>query len=165
MDGDSDLSDLNENAWKAALGFSERWDQALIDLLRSDEPIHPWVRKALADAIQGKNTSGVRLKMTGIKEMRSAAAAVETRLLWVRIGEWIEKEIQGGKTRASAIEAASIRFPRGDKSCDQALDYYRRYRRWRESLGANHPFWGLSEGSIQRKFHILEHYGTPPDKE
>ncbi|MEN9924145.1 MAG: hypothetical protein RL268_271 [Pseudomonadota bacterium] len=166
MDDISDLSELNGKAWHAALGMSERWDQDLIDLLRSDEPIHRWVRDALADAIEGKNALGVRITMSGNKAIRDGTAAVETRKRWVQIGEWIGREIGKGRTRVAAIEAAASYFCKGEKACDKAYDYYRRYRRWRDALDiASDPLFSrMSEAGIENMFHVQVHYGTPPDE-
>lgn len=156
-DNFENLSDLNRSAWHALLGMSATWERDVIALLRSDEPIHSWVRSALADAIAKENPTGVQLKMSGHKSLRDEVAGIDARVKWVTIGEWIDGTIKTRKTRKVATEMASKHFGLSFEGCDKALDYSRRYRKWRAGLPADHPFLAiLSEAGIAKMFHSCE---------
>jgi hypothetical protein len=156
------LSDLNTAAWRALMGMSVNWETDLIELLESDEPIHHWVRASLADLIAGK--SELKLKLSGHKSLRDVTNAVQSRRNWVRIGNWIASMIDDGSTRHKAIESASNVHRQSWELCDKAYDYRNRYRRWRDALTDDHPFFEyLSEDGIESMFHQMIHYDQPLD--
>jgi hypothetical protein len=158
------LSDLNTAAWHALMGMSVNWENDIIELLESDEPIHHWVRATLANLIAGKSELGLTLKMSGHKSLRDATNAVQSRRHWVRIGNWIASMTDGGSTRHKAIESASNVHGQSWELCDKAYDYRNRYRRWRDALTDDHPFFEcLSEDGIENMFHQMIQRNQPLD--
>ncbi len=158
------LSELNASAWHATMGMSESWENDLIKLLQSEEPIHHWVRSSLAALIAGKSDLGLRLKMTGHKALRDGTVAIKSRRNWVRIGNLIADLREGGLTREAAVEKASWVYSQSVELCDSAIDYRNRYKKWRDGLADEHPFFEyLSEDGIENAFHQMIHWETPLD--
>lgn len=132
-------TELNRRAFLALHGFRDDWAGDLAALLRSSEPLHRAVRKAMADAIEGNKFADVRLHMTGQKPSRDIVRAISSRRDWMKIGQWIDDRIEAGAHRNaeddSAIAAAARTFNVSPEKCDKALDYYRRCREWVSQRG------------------------------
>ena len=124
---------LNERAFWALKGYALDSVDAVIELLRSDAPIHSATRETLAQALDGGTPENVKLNISGNAKIRRMADGLRARKDWMKIGAWITKKMGEGATQADAIAAAGQEFAdseeaqmdmKAEKRCEAALKYF-----------------------------------------
>lgn len=121
---------LNERAFTAAIGLSGDWRTDIVALLRSKTPIHDLVRHALADAMEGVSSTGVKLVMRNNENLQAFAKGMETRIKWMEIGRWIKARMAEGSPRDPALHDAAEEFQSNYKTCSNALTYCNQVEAW-----------------------------------
>lgn len=117
------------------------WRNDVAAVLRSASPLSQEFREALASAVDGDLNflgEGFRLDLVAPgslkKQRQDLYGGVIARQEWMEIGRWMQDCIDGGLTRARAIESAADRFPISEKKSDAALSYFHRVLAWTRSL-------------------------------
>jgi len=144
------------------------WRDDLAALFRSNDPLSPEIREALAKAFEG-NLHGFRLEListSGEKKRRQDAyRGLLIRRRWHEIGEWIENQIEDGTPVHEAIEAASRLPGTGDyKTCERARTYARRVRSWRAAVQQASSIYEFLGPSVDDLFHRNDAAGLPLDR-
>ena len=157
---------LNRRALRAALGMSTQYVRDLCALLRSEQPIHPRVRQAIADALEGNGPFGARLEMHDHEELRRQAEGYAVRLRNMEIGRFVECErarVPGHGSRKRALKAAAGKFAGSYETCDKAYQYFGRVRRWVEGVqvpGTYYCDWAICD--LEERFHGSDVDGCEP---
>ncbi|WP_267394972.1 MULTISPECIES: hypothetical protein [unclassified Sphingomonas] len=127
--------DLNVRAYLAMSRVEANIVKHLTALLRSDVPIDPMVRRALADAFEGRNVADrVTFKVTDLKAGPLGDIA-ERRYRFQRdmaIARYIEERRSGPDhlTLDAAERAAESIFGIGQKTCHAAVGKARKMAAW-----------------------------------
>jgi hypothetical protein len=150
-----------------AAGRLGDWRADLANVLRSDEPLSPEFREALAKAIEG-NLHGFQLVLTAGGSLKKARQdhfdGVLVRLRWMEIGKWMRDRITAGATRNSAKEAAATEFGASSQKCDAALVYFDRVEAWLKSATQSDLGAMMGETSLLALFHSRDASGWPLDR-
>ena len=120
--------------------------ESLIALLRSPHEIAPYIRHALADALERGASSETSLESglhswklqivglgTGKGRQNNQGEGVRTRRKWGEVGEFLERTIHlDGKRgkRKRAIAAAKQQFNVGDEYVEKAYKYFGDREKW-----------------------------------
>lgn len=144
MSGDNDRtatwSNLNNEAFLALSGARADVASALANLIRSDAPIDPIVRAALADALEGRRPAACPLlTVTKVGRGHETASGLARFRLHVALAEEVEARIANGEKRASAEQGAACDFMVGEDLCHKAVTGYRKMRKWLAEHGAGRP--------------------------
>jgi hypothetical protein len=130
----------NEEAFLALSGARSDVGGILARLLRSDTPLDPLLRAALADALEGKRPAGCpHLAVTNIGRGHEAPAGVARFRRDVELAEYTEKQIAEGAKRQDAEREAAAHYGVGEDLCHKAVTGYRKMRRWLESQSFKPP--------------------------
>ncbi len=130
---------LNKCAFWALKGYALDSVDAVIELLRSDAPIHSATREMLAQALDDGTAENVKLNISGNGKIRRMADGMRARKEWMQIGAWITEQIGGGATQVYAIAKAGQEFAdseeakvdlKAEKRCEAALKYFNDVSKW-----------------------------------
>jgi|GEM_PF-4871571 len=122
--------DLNQRARLALFGLSGSPETDIADLLSSEQPIDPDLRKLLAAAFSGK-PGVVGLKATGVKR-GAFYRGLRERLRMVKIGEAFEAG-RTGHGYANTVANLSKELRLSEKKIEAAITFSRKVRTWIET--------------------------------
>lgn len=154
---------LNRNAFRALSGFvGKRREEALIELLESDAPIHRVVRRAIAEALRGNLSFGAPLRFDGTTKTRELAKAYEKREEWMRIGKRVQALKSKGMKHNDALLTAAGEFSSSREKCEAAERYLRRADQWIASVMIPGTMYGTwSREHLEGRFIGFDASGTP----
>jgi len=141
MSDDRHGEHLNVEAYFALHGLRPLIAETICALLLADVPIHPLMRKALAEALmKGKDEQGVRLEVrgTGSGEKDNYGYQVQVRQRWLIAGRHIEQLVADGMTIDDAKrEVTSLSDHRGvfgyrPSQAAEAWKFLKRFREFQE---------------------------------
>lgn len=121
---------LNIRAYFALDGNELDWRAPLLELLRSDAPIEPFVRARLAQRIEAQSKHEIGLELTGHQRAHNRRRR-ETRLHDdYYLGELVAKHIEAGATREVATFEVSEDQSIAPKTVDAALTFHKHAKAW-----------------------------------
>lgn len=142
----------NLEAYLALSGARADVAGVLARFLRSDAPIDPLLRLALADALEGKRPPGCpNLVVTQIGRGPKSASGLQRFRTHVAIAEDVERQILEGATRQEAERATATQFIVGEDLCHKAVTGYRKMQKWlatrhfSEPVGSPTELWRRGE--------------------
>jgi len=174
-----DHQELELRAYLALQGVSGAagkvgdWRNDVAAALRSNSPLSPEFREALATAIEGDLNGlglGFRLELVanhGEKKRRQDRyGGMIVRGEWMSIGQWMADKIASGSSRADAIASASDTFAASREKCDAALVYFTRVTRWLTTIRHGDSELGkvMDDKSLISLFHSNDAAGRPMDR-
>ena len=147
-----------QRAFMALLGFSTDWKADLVPLLRSDEPISPFLRDMIADAIEGRGFTGVTLQLHGQQRLANWMDGVKERRRWMEIGRWVADEIaRSGVNRLEAFGRAADIFPESDSNCKRHYYYFGQCTRWMEQARLDgQQYAAMDDEQLASIFHFAK---------
>lgn len=121
----------NLEAYLALSGARADVAGVLARFLRSEAPIDPVLRLALADALEGKRPPGCpTLLVTQIGRGPESASGLQRFRMHVAIAEDVERRILDGVKRQDAERATATQFIVGEDLCHKAVTGYRKMQKW-----------------------------------
>jgi hypothetical protein len=148
-------SALNQAAFAAALGLSTDWKLDLVRLLRSDEEISVAVREALADAIEGKTTTGASLTLTGHDKTARWIEGLEERREWRAFGRRVATMLVAEQPLDPQFERLAASSIRSDSYHKKCYHYFRRSEAWKRAARSEGEIYGkMSDAALETEFDI-----------
>ncbi|GAA4642377.1 hypothetical protein GCM10023115_05410 [Pontixanthobacter gangjinensis] len=120
--------DLNLRAAIALAGLTKRPDVDVAILLRSNQPMEPYLREMLAIALEGKS-SGIDLKISNRKG-NQAYRSFRLRLDRIEQGNAVLRLIESGEKYDDAVEAIAAENSINAKSVEAAVTYRKKVLSW-----------------------------------
>jgi hypothetical protein len=156
-----------------AAGKAGDWRNDVAEALRSNAPLSPEFREALASAIDGDLSGlrlGFRLELAANhgkkKRLQDQFGGVIVRRDWMSIGQWIADKITSGSSRTDAVTSASDTFAASREKCDSAFVYFTRTTRWLATIrmGDSELASVMDDENLMSLFHVNDAAGKPMDR-
>lgn len=162
-------------------GSKGDWRNDVTAALRSNAPLSPHFREALATAIDGDLSGfglGFRLELVadnGEKKRRQDVyGGAIVRREYMKVGGWMREQISLGSTRAKAVTDSGEYFGASPDKCDKALIYYDKAMAWVKKMEAGETWNGFSWTGFEKIgvcptdallsiYHWNAANGHPPD--
>lgn len=154
-EGSDEARALDTAALAALWGFSADWQADLVSLLRSNVPISPAVREALADAIQGTSPFGATLKLDGHGALARRMEDLEARREWFIAAPFVAYFLDSeGKTESGFMEASET-LQKSESYCRNSYYYHKNANDWIDSVRGKGRFYSrMNDEELAQVWHL-----------
>jgi len=134
MADDPEETPLNRKAFFALEGASTDCVGDLIRLLRSPDPIHPIVRKRIAEALDGGTVGGAKLVLRDHGPINKQYRSVVSQRRKLDMGSEIQARLDEGMSNGDSIKRAVRDYHVSEELAEAGLTFYRKARKLADRL-------------------------------